>query len=126
MLVWCHRTVECFFHNICHQPVYDDDTDGVAFPILSLLFHLPHITVCVPSELYCLFASVFLEILFCSHIIIIRVKIVIFQVVTQCSTMVCGWLPLLPGLRGEGSRFLQNVGNHLPYKWCQRIEVTPH
>jgi hypothetical protein len=60
-----------------------------------------------------LFASVFLDILFCSHMII-TVKIVVFWVMTVCS-MVCGWLALLARLGSRDSTFLQNVGNHLLY-----------
>jgi hypothetical protein len=54
----------------------------------------------MPSELYCL--HLFLDILFCPHVIL-SVNIAVFWVMTVCN-MICGWVALLAGLSGGGSR----------------------
>ena len=79
--------------------------NSVGCPTLSLMLFLPFIKVPVPSKLYCM--RLFLDNLFCSHIIL-SVKIVVFWVMTVHS-MICGWLALLAGLSVGGSTLYKTL-----------------
>ena len=77
VLVLCHSKVECFVYNALLQPRYDDDSEFCSLSYLVFDAVLTLIKVPVPSKLYCM--HLFLDNLFCSHIIL-SVKIVVFWV----------------------------------------------